>query len=364
MNLSSSQLSQRYAPAMRQRNYGCRILEMHYQGLRCVVLENASLRVAVAVDKGADIYEFLHKPSDTEFLLRTPLGLRATGPVLPSIGLREGAFLDYYEGGWQELFPAAGDFPCEYKGAQLGMHGEVALQPWSYRIEEDQPERITVQFSVHTLRTPFRLERTLRLQAATPSLQIAERISNWGDETMDFMWGHHPALGWPFLEEGCHIELPPCTVTVLGSECPPTTRLAPDQSAPWPVLRGRQGESVDLSRMPGPETKTHDFVFLHGFPKGWYRVVNPRLGLGFRLSWPPEIFRCLWLWKVSRGAPGFPWYGTTYNLALEPHSSFPPMLPKALEKGAQLTLAPGAALEVELTAEIESVPRSSMEHAS
>ena len=28
------------------------------------------------VDKGADIFQFLHKPSDTEFMLHTPRGLR------------------------------------------------------------------------------------------------------------------------------------------------------------------------------------------------------------------------------------------------------------------------------------------------
>ncbi len=349
----------RYAPALRQRNHGCRILEIDYQGLRCLILENASLRVGVAADKGADIYEFLHKPSDTEFLLRTPLGLRAAGPVHPSIPLREGSFLDYYEGGWQELFPTAGDAPCDYKGAQLGMHGEVALQPWSYRILEDQPEQIAVQFSVQTLRSPFRLERTLRVHAGIPELQIQERVHNWGDEAMDFMWGHHPALGWPFLDEYCQIELPPCTVTVRGSECAPTTRLAPDQSAPWPLLRGLHGETVDLSKLPAPEARAHDFAFLHDFAEGWYRVKNPRLGLGFHMRWPRAVFGCLWLWQVSRGAAGFPWYGTTYNLALEPHSSFPPMLPKAIEQGRQLTLAPGASLEAELSAAIETFPANS-----
>jgi len=146
------QQRQPYVPYTRQRNYACRITECTFRGLRCVVLENQVIRVSVAADKGADIYEFLHKPTDTEFLLRTPLGLRAQPPVLPTINLREGSFSDFYEGGWQELLPAAGDFPSESKGAQFGQHGEVALLPWSYHIKEDSPERIAVTFSVDTTR--------------------------------------------------------------------------------------------------------------------------------------------------------------------------------------------------------------------
>ena len=79
------QQRQRYVPYTRERNYACRINECVFRGLRCVILENQVIRISVAADKGADIYEFLHKPTDTEFLLRTPLGLRAQPPVLPTI---------------------------------------------------------------------------------------------------------------------------------------------------------------------------------------------------------------------------------------------------------------------------------------
>jgi hypothetical protein len=142
----------------------------------------------VAADKGADIYEFLHKPTDTEFLLRTPLGLRRQPPTLPTINLREGSLSDFYEGGWQELLPV---FPSESKGAQFGQHGEVALLPWSYRINEDTPERIAITFSVDTTRIPFPLDRTMILEDGEPALQIRETLRNGGDEPMDLMWAHH-----------------------------------------------------------------------------------------------------------------------------------------------------------------------------
>jgi galactose mutarotase-like enzyme len=342
---------QRYVPYTRERNYACRITESVFRGLRCVTLENQLIRVSVVADKGADIYEFLHKPTDTEFLLRTPLGLRRQPPTLPTINLREGSFSDFYEGGWQELLPVAGDFPSELKGAQFGQHGEVALLPWTYHIDEDTPARIAVTFSVDTTRTPFHLDRTMILESGDPALQIQEKLKNVGDEAMEFMWAHHPAFGWPFLEEGCQIHVPPCEVVVLESEAPSTSRLL-EQQSDWPHVKGKNGTMVDLSRMPGPETKAHDLAFLRGFAEGNYSITNPKSRLSFRLAWQNEVFPYLWYWQVTRGAFSYPWYGTTYNLALEPHSSLFPMLQRAIEHRHTIKLDPGAALSSELEASI------------
>jgi hypothetical protein len=350
------QQRQRYIPYSRERNYACRITESSFRGLRCVTLENQLIRISVAADKGADIYEFLYKPTDTEFLLRTPLGLRRQPPALPTINLREGSFSDFYEGGWQELFPVAGDFPSESKGAQFGQHGEVALLPWSYHINEDTPERISVTFSVETTRTPFHLDRTMILESGEPMLQIREKLMNVGDEAMEFMWAHHPAFGWPFLEEGCQIDLPPCEVVVLGSEAPSTSRLV-EQQAEWPHVKGKSGSIVDLSRMPAPEAKAHDLAFLRGFAPGTYSITNPGSGLSFRLAWENKVFPYLWYWQVTRGAFGYPWYGTTYNLALEPHSSLFPMLQRAIEQRHTIKLDAGVELSTELEASISHAGR-------
>ncbi len=89
-------------------------------GHRALYLENDALKITVLPDKGADVYELVHKPSGVDFLMKTPQGLRPPGEEPPS------DFLDNYEGGWQELFPNAGD-PCEHGGVSLRFHGEVAL---------------------------------------------------------------------------------------------------------------------------------------------------------------------------------------------------------------------------------------------
>lgn len=180
---------------------------------------------------------------------------------------------------------------------------------------------------------------------------LREKVTNIGDEHMEFMWGHHPTFGWPFLEEGSEICLPDCNVIVPSSEIPATSRLV-EQQAKWPYVKGKHGETVDLSIMPAPEMRAHDMVFLSGFTQSWYTIRNPRLRLEFRLCWDKSVFRYLWFWQVTRGAYGYPWYGTTYNLALEPHSSYPPLLPRAIDSGTQLRLEAGHELATELEAKI------------
>ncbi|HEY4387412.1 MAG TPA: hypothetical protein VGN34_23400, partial [Ktedonobacteraceae bacterium] len=112
-----------------QRNYGCRIVEFTIEGMQALTLENRSIRVSILVEKGADIYEFLYKPRDVDPLWRSPTGIVHPARGVASIPSREGAFMDSYEGGWQELFPTLGP-PAVHHGAELGTHGEVALLPW------------------------------------------------------------------------------------------------------------------------------------------------------------------------------------------------------------------------------------------
>jgi hypothetical protein len=58
----------RYRP---QRNWGTRVLEYRYRGMRVVFLENELLRVRVLAAKGADVFEFNYKPRDMDFVWLT-----------------------------------------------------------------------------------------------------------------------------------------------------------------------------------------------------------------------------------------------------------------------------------------------------
>ncbi|MFB3905668.1 MAG: DUF4432 family protein [Acidobacteriota bacterium] len=282
------------------RNWGARILEFQYQGYRMLSLENRFVRIVVAVDKGTDIVEFLYKPLDIDFMWRSYAGLRPFTNTILTKAFPPGPFLDYYPGSWQELFPSAGD-DCVYRGAHLGIHGEVCLLPWSYRIERDDPEEVSVSFSVRTLRTPFHLWKRLTLRADSGALFIDEKVRNESGETLDFMWGHHPAFGAPFLDSSCRIFLPECTVITPADYTSESSRLEKGQRVPWPCVQGRNGSPIDLSRIPGTEAGSHDMAYMADLAGGWYAIVNEDQKVGFAMSWDKAVFPCVWFWQVYRG---------------------------------------------------------------
>ena len=234
------------------RNYGCRITEFILAGHRAVALENEKLRVTLLADKGTDIYEFLYKPCDVDFMWRTWAGLRDRSHYWPSSPRPAGPHNDFYEGGWQELFPNCGA-PSEHQGAEIGQHGEVLLLPWRYVVTKDDVEEIEVRFEVRTVRTPFHLVKTVSLRRNEAVLRIHERVTNEGGQQVDFTWGHHPAFGWPFIDESCRVDVPACRIRTIEDYTPPASRLKPKQLGDWPMAEAAAGGQIDLSRIPGPD---------------------------------------------------------------------------------------------------------------
>jgi len=337
-----------YQTYQHNRNYGCRITELVLEGHRCIALENEKLRVTIIADKGTDIYEFLYKPRDVDLMWRSWTGLRQRSHFVPSSPRADGAHMDYYEGGWQELFPNCGGLSL-HQGAEIGQHGEVLLLPWSYTITRDDPEEIEVRFEVRTVRTPFHLVKTVGVRRNEAILRIHERITNESGQEVNFTWGHHPALGWPFVDESCRLDLPACRIRTFGDFTPATSRLAPDQTSDWPMAQGVDGKRVDLSRIPGPDAAVSDMVFLEGITDGWYAVTNTHLGLGFAMRYPADVFKQLWYWQVYRGGRDYPWWSATYNIALEPCATLP-MLSHAVARGEALSLEAGETTEIKLSA--------------
>lgn len=329
-----------------ERNYGCRIREIIYRGHRCVSMENEFLRVFIAADKGADILEFLYKPLDVDFLWHSYHGLRATEHFRPGSALANGNFREHFAGGWFEMLPN-GPLPCTHRGAEFGYHGEATLLPWNYQIEVDEPEKISVKFWARLVRMPLLAEKTLTLTKGSSTLQNNERLTNESGQPLEILWGQHPTFGETFLESGCRVFLPPCKI--ISETTLPNGRIASGQKSDWPKInsvnrRSVSIEEIDLSFIPGPETKSHDFVRLEEFSEGWFALVNPRRKIGFALRWDAKIFPVLGFWQVYRGAMDYPYYGTNYAVALEPACDLP-SLSEAARKGTAIVLDPGAPLE-------------------
>jgi galactose mutarotase-like enzyme len=322
------------------RNHACRISdEFTYRGLRMLVMENEIVRVSILLDKGADIIEFRHKPSDTDFMLQTPLGVRLMVNNFDMVASPVGPFPDYYEGGWQELVPNGGRL-CTYKGAAMGMHGEVWGQPWKCAIVEDCPGVVSAKLSVRTIRTPFDLEKTLTLRSGSAVLEIDERLTNESPVVVDLMWGHHPAFGAPFLDASTIVQCAAKKVVVdpsVGEEC----RFSPLQEFPWPKGPTRFGGEADISIVTPPEDRISDMTYLTDLEEGWYAVTNRNRQAGFGMSWDMSVFPHIWLWQSLGGDREYPSWGNTYAMAVEPFSSFPAILGECMKYNRQMVMQPG-----------------------
>src|SRR5579875_2705451 len=110
-----------------------------YRGLEAAVIENEWLRALILTGKGGDVWSLVFKPTDTEFLWRSPGGIRNPASVRASSDDRNALWLDVYEGGWQSIFPNGGD-PSSYGGADFGLHAESSMLVWDCAVSAEGPE--------------------------------------------------------------------------------------------------------------------------------------------------------------------------------------------------------------------------------
>jgi hypothetical protein len=331
------------------RKQGCRMsLDYIYKGMRVAFLENELIRVGILLDKGADVFEFTYKPLDLDFLWQSPIEMRK--PFVATSALPEGAFHDYFYGGWQEVLPSAGWASEPYMGTFQGLHGEVSLLPFEAFVVEDTPESVSLRTRVRTYRSPLMLERTMSLKRDNPALFIHERLVNESEGEFAIMWGHHPSLGTPFLDEHCEVKTPAKKVAIHTFH--PNGLWEPGGDYDYPMVPNRRtGQKEDITRVRSKDTKSVDVVFFKELDEGWYIVNNTQKEVGFGMAWDAKLFRYLWMWQVYGGHNDYPWYGRTYNVALEPFTSFPPAgVPNAIQNGSALIMQPNQVIETDLVA--------------
>lgn len=317
------------------RNYGCRVQDkLRIHGYRAVVLENEKLEVTVLPDKGADIISLTYKPKDIDFMWRSPYGLDDNEK--PYRGDRN--FLEMYEGGWQEILPT-GSGGGVYKNARFMFHGETPYLPWTWEIIEDTPACVAVRFSVTCKKMPIRAERIMRLRSHQSELEIEETVENLSPEGFHFMWGHHPAIGAPFLSEHCTLQLPTEHGVLIE-------RIWKDDSVQngeihWPYLPN----GIDLSRIRPEGDESKFMIMMDQLSRGSYQIVNSQLKLGVEMNWDLSVMPYLWLWMNFNGEAGYPWYKRAYLMAVEPWTSIiydgTDGLNEAIANGSAVYLSPG-----------------------
>ncbi len=334
-----------------ERTSDCRISDAwSYRGLKTVVMENSYIRVTILADKGADIYSFVHKPSDTDFMWRSPWGARDPRLFVPSSGSDQGLWLDYYEGGWQTVVPHGG-YPDTVYGAEMGLHGDMNNMPWDATIIEDSRARVSVKFSAESVRMPISVDKTMTLYENSSALQLTKNVKNLGEEPIDIVWLEHIAIGPPFLSDKCRLYVPDCKILTHPDTFVSTQKLALGEKSEWPMAPAADGSEIDFRCLPPKEDRSLDMAYLAELEDGWYALHNKETGIGFAVTFPTELFRYLWYWRNLGGGWGYPWYGRCYNVGLEPCTSWHNGgLKQAMENGSARTLQPGERITANISA--------------
>lgn len=333
------------------RNYGCRIRKYSSDGIGMVSIENRYIKAVFALDKGTDLVELVYKPEDVDFMWHSFNELKNIRHQ-STVASESGNFLDSYAGGWQDLFPTYGG-PSAFHGGKIGIHGEACLYPWECEMLTDTPECVSLKFSLRLMRSPFYMEKIVTLTEESQKLQIIEKITNQGSTEQSFMWGQHPAFGWPFIDEHTRLNLKGTpTVTVPQSTIAQRCPFDKETSGTWPFLQDKEGNRIDMSRAYAHEDRIYMEYALSNLQEGAYELVNEKTGLGIRMEWDLQRFPYLWVWGMYCGHEDYPWYGRAYTMAVEPWSSMPGDYETAAKNGTVLSLAAGESMETEITAEL------------
>lgn len=322
----------------RFRNYGCRIRDdIVYKGMRSIFMENNFIRVGILVDKGTDIFEFLYKPHDIDIVWLSPFGIKSPFDYILTKNQVGGRFIDYYEGGWQEVFPNGGP-PCKYKGAELGQHDEVSLIPWDYEIIKDSVECIEVKFWVNTRLTPFSIEKNVIIRNNNPELLISEKVINRSQIEMEAIWGHHIVYGYPFLTEGCEIEISAKKGLTYDVKGVIDDNIETGYEFNWPILDTKDNQKIDLSIIPQDNRKTSKFIYLYGLDRGEYEIKNKEKKLKVRVCWDNKVMPYVWYWQEFNKTESYPWYKMVRVFGLEPFSADIMGLDNAVREEKALTI--------------------------
>ena len=322
-----------------RRNHGCRINdELQYKGLKLITMENEKIKLSILVGKGTDILELVYKPKDIDFMWISPKNFSSSD--INGNFLDNSNFLETYLGGWQEIIPNGGSL-CIYKGSSYGLHDETPKLPWNYEILKDTSSEISIKFFLSLKKMPLYVEKIITLKEGKPEIYIDEKISNKCSEKLNFMWGHHPCFGEPFLSNDCIISFN--SKELISNPVSISSNPLVKQNSTGTLIKfpGVSGSQIDLSKVLSKKACVADLLYAKDLYENWFAVTNLKQNLGIGFLFDSSVFRYLYLWFVYGGGNDYPWYSSTYNLAIEPWSSYPGLgLIESIKNGTALEIKP------------------------
>lgn len=261
-------------------------------------------------EKGGDIYKICINGNN--ILWESPWGIWKLGNRADYCHTSQERWLQNYPGGWQLMFPNAGDDSL-YNGVTYNYHGEACQVPWRYEILDQTDFIAVIKFSTRLYKTPYSIERIVTIDVTNQSLSVKESITNNGEQDLFVEWGQHIAFGAPLIGPGTTLDVP--AKMIESAEQDKVLSRLKKGIHTWPI----KDLSSDLSVVPSD--KATDFAILKDLDRGIYSINNRQLDLSVVVEWNKEILSNVWLWQEFNGLKNYPFYGACYVMGVEPNSA-------------------------------------------
>lgn len=259
---------------------------------------------------GGTVVSLRRREDDVELLWRTPWGLRPRGS-LSVPGSSEAAMLDTYPGGWQSLFPNAGETSIVH-GVEWGADGEARLAPFSWTAVSG-----AVVLRCRLVRSPFEVTKVISVRGS--EVKVAETVTNVGGEPLEVMWGQQVVFGQPLISAETVVD---AEATTVYPDPAVSVNVSYEDVLPWPRSYGNEAV-INLRNLPGPETGQTRLAYITDFSRPRLTIRNPELDLGVDLEWDGETWPHLWYSLEAGLRSDFPWYNKGYFFSVTPNTSWP-----------------------------------------
>ena len=310
----------------------CRVsLDFELSGLRTLLLENDLIRITILLDRGGNIYEYVLKSENCDFLFHHPR-VKPNPPVLGTAG----GIDNWWFGGIDEILPTA--FPSTYRGEEYPVEGELWAQKYSCEILKQSADEVEAYLSTHTTISPFKVEKWIKLVAGEPRLRIRTRITNTGYRDFHFLWGYHSTFA---VTPDHRIDMP--AGKMLVEDLVPESRFQPGTVYNWPMAIDKSGQKVDVSRPLEPSAFIDEYHYTTELKEGWYAVTDSKEKRGIGMSFPRETLSRIHLWL------NYGFFRGCYAIGLYAMTGYPAALHKAIEQGTCSRLDAGKSLECEVS---------------
>jgi len=311
---------------------GCRAsLDFQLFGLGALILENEAIRTTILLDRGANIYEYVLKPRNHDFLFHHP----RVEPKPPVLGTAAGID-NWWFGGIDEILPTA--FPSTYRGEEYPVEGELWAQKYSCEILNESSDEVEAFLSTQTTISPFKIQKWVKLVGGEPRLRIRTRITNTGYRDFHFLWGYHSTFA---ITPDHQIDMPAGKMII--EDLVPESRFQPGTVYNWPIAIDKSGSKVDVRKTLEPSAYIDEYHYATELKKGWYAVTDSKKKMGIGMLFPKETLTTIHLWL------NYGFFRGCYAAGLYAMTGYPAALHKAIEQRRCSHLDAGESLECEVS---------------